>query len=670
MKRVIFGCAFLSGFSITLSAFAAAPMEFGQWSSLEGVVSASCPSETFCSTIVESSGFLQQAILDDEGNIAQIHTIILNKALSGNADTLPFSTENFVQRNDPNDPIPGNGLANRQVLSNDTINSFDGTDVNFEMINTTESGWAADIGEPNITTDQLVSETDGRFGKDFSTSFQFKANLNENGIQTGSSLRVDQEFVQQMGIDQSLSGDDGDDDNGGSRNADEALGFALGLTRGDMTPSGSATLNGKTVSWNPGDTVAVKWVGQSNNHWQELEEFESNEFMPGFEALKEEYLAYENRTSGEVSRFLEFGGNLNPDVWLENQFGLRPSMPSFTPGRTMPGRDEDGRSGEGVQRLPNSVGQQFAFQEGSVPLDVSDPAGAPVDFSAWSVVDGDILSDCPADMTCSFSVGGQGFLQQIVADNNTGQEYIRSIITDVDATGSVGNLEFSSESLVAIRGDEGLINLQVIKGDGLDDANQNAFADRSVVRTGWADEMGLSTVEFSQQIATVIPEQGFSFDHLFEYEANIDSTNGSRTGFTMNIEQIGQGTYSLIPQKINTSRRDEWMYVRREVAGDMLTSSGSSSSGGDSDNGGGGRVSWSAGDDIKVTWFGLRFDWEEEGRSEDTVNFYYQGYDNVSDNQAGSFEADREDGPGPKGWNSVFGEQPVFPFSGGRNNDD
>ncbi len=664
MKKLVFGSAMMSCLSMTGVAHAAAPMAFGQWASQGGTVSASCPSGTACETVAESSGFFQQNILDNEGNIAQIHTIIMDKGLTGNADTLPFSTENFVQRNDPADSTPDTGLASRQILSNDTANNFDGSDVQFSMSNITESGWAAEVGKPNITNEQFLSETGGKFNAEFSTSFLFEANLNEVGIMTGSSLRVDQEFVQITGSrDQSASG--GDCDNGCPRNAQEALGFALGITAGDMTPSGSATLNGVTVSWNPGDTVAAKWVGQSNNHWQELEDFSDNEYMPGFEALKEEYLAFENRTTDQVTRFFQFGGDINPAVWLEGQFGSRPSMPAYTAGRNMPSNDSDNRTSGGIQRLPNTVNAQYAFQFEDVPLDVSDPAGSPIDFSAWSVADGAISANCPVGMSCSGTQGGVGFLQQFVSNNSDGQEYIRTILTDSDASGSAGSLPYSSETLVALRGDDGIINLQLVDGGGAS-GNTNGYSDRSVVRSGWAVSSGLPSVEFTQRIASKIPQQGFTWDHLFEYKANIDGSNGSPTGFTMNIEQISEDSYSLIPQKTNAGRRDDWMFVRREVAGDMLTSSGTLGGNGDGDESGGGRVSYSPGDDIKITWFGQIFAWEEEGRSEDTVNFYYQGYDNVSDNQAGSYEADREDGPGPRGWNAVFGARPTYPFGRGR----
>ena len=662
MKKIVFGSVVLSGLTMTGAVHAAAPMAFGQWSSQGGTVSASCPSGTTCEIVAESSGFFQQAFLDNEGNIAQIHTIILDKGLTGNASSLPFSTENFVQRNDPDDPIPDTGLASRQVLNSDTTNNFDGAAVHFEMSNITESGWAADPGEPNIITEQQLSESGGRYDRTFSTSFLYKANLNDIGLQTGTSIRVDQEFVQRMGQDQALSNGD-KCDNGCSSTADEALGFALGITTGDMTQSGSATLNGVTVSWNPGDTVAAKWVGQSNNHWQELEDFESNKYMPGFEALKEEYLAFENRTTGAVTRFFQFGGDINPDVWLPNQFGPTPMMPPYTEGRSMPSKDKDSPSNGGIQPLGSSVGSQYAFEPVSVPLDASDPAGSPMDFSSWTVTDGVISASCPTGMTCASTQGGQGFLQHFVADDSTGEEFIRMIITDVDATGSAGSVPFSNESLIPIRGADGILNLQLVYGDG--PGNQNGYSDRSVIRTGTFAASGLPTVEFTQRLATMVPQQGFTWDALFDYQANIDGSSGSPTGFMMAIEQISEDSYNLIPQKIWPGRRDDWMFVRREVAGDMLTSSGSVSGNGNGDESGGGSVSWSPGDDIKVTWFGQVFAWEEDNRSEENVYFYYQGYDNVSDTRPGSWEADREGGPGPRGWHSVFGPRPVYPFASG-----
>jgi len=688
VKRLNYGCVLLHSLLFIGTAYAAPPIPFGQWDSQSGSVTASCPQGASCEIIVESPGFLQQSIIDEFSDLAKIHTIILGNGLpTGNADSLPFSSENFVQGNDPLDPSTHFGLASRQIIKESTSNSFDASDVQVSIINIMETGWAADDGQPNIINEQLVNESGGKFNSEFAASFIFEANVNETGKQTGSSVRLDQEFIQPMGRDQPITTSSGwrDNDCGSSCNlsAEDTVAFALGITSGDMTPAGEVTLPSGTVSWIEGDVASAMWTGQIMNHWESLEDFESDKYLPGFEALKVEHLSYENRTTGQVARHMQYGGDINPDIWLNDPFGPTPSVAVVIEGKSMP--DEDSRSRDSSwgssspapdstnqQPLPGTVGAQYAFQPKDVSLEFNGPVDAVMDFSRWDVINGAISIDCSLGITCSGNgQRGNGFLQQIVSDDNTGKQYIQTIVTDMDATGSAGALTFSSETLVALNSDEdGMLNLQLMKGDG--PGNQNGFSDRTVIRTGWADSPSLPTVEFTQHLAAIIPQQGFEFSSKFEYKANIDETSGSPTGFLMDIEQISKGSFNLVPQLIDTSRRDDWMFVRREVAGDMLTSSGSASTGsGDRWSGSRGgsssnsSISWQPGDDIKVTWVGQVFDFED--RDTERAFFAYQTYDNISDDFPATRETDPEDGPSPFNWLSVFGSAPLYPFdsSGG-----
>ena len=662
MKRLIGGCTYLASLSIMGSAYAAAPVAFGQWTSQGGQISATCPTGIVCETIASSSGFLQQAILDSAGDISHIYTIITDQGVSGNADTLGFSTENVVRRNDVLASTPDMGLASRQVVQGDSTVPFDGSIEHFELINTTQTGWAAEDSVPSLTNEVLVTRNNSTLNTEFETSFLFEANIDDTGRQSGFSLNIGQEFVQPMGTDQRMGGDD-DDDSRSSRGAEEAVGFALRITGGDMTQAGSANLpsNGG-ITWNDGDVIAGMWTGQSMNHWQELED-EDEEGVVGFEALKMAIMQYENRTQGreQAARWFSYS-QANPSNWATNAFGATPAMPAYIEGNTGP-RSSRFRTG--------SPSAQAPYQLKAVTLDDSAPAGAPSVFSSWSVANGVISVDCPVGSVCDGGIGGNGFLQQIVRNPATNEHYIRMILTDYDATGTRGEVDFSSESLVPMTGGTetnavtGILSLQLLKGGGISES-QEGWSDRTVVRTGWADEPGLNSVEITQLLGSQIPEQGFDFSGKFDYKANIDQGTGSLTGFEMASEQAVQNSYKLNP--VARSNTDNWMFVRREIAGDFLTTSGSGSSrSGDNDDGGGGSISWSPGDDIKVTWLGQRF--SASGGDDVSTNFYYQSYDRVGDGVAGTYSADREDGPGPRGWISVFGAQPVYPFGGSRNRD-
>lgn len=566
------------------------------------------------------------------------------------------------------------GLANRQIVSEDSINQFDASNVHFETTNLTKTGWAAESGLPSITNDQLLTETGGKFDSSFSSSFLFEANVADMGYQTGHRTSISQEFIQPLGRDQPISSGGGGGWGGGGSslpsNAEDTQAFTFREVSGDMLNAGQASLpTGRTLSWQAGEKVAAIWLGQVMNHWESVT---SGSDPAGFEVLEMAYQAYEKRSDPNAAPIRYVGYmETGPFGWNESVFGSAPSVPNVVTGTTGPdggggwgggGFDGDGSGGSG------SPSAEYAYQPVDVPLDASSPAGAPVAFSEWSVNDGVISAPCPFTF-CASEAGRNGFLQRAVEDGSTGQSYIQTIITDIDASGLPGDLPFSSESVVRISGSDtqtvnGIVALQLAR-----DPQSGGFSDRTVLRTGWADKGSLSNVEIAQKTAAQIQQQGFTFTSYFDYFGNFDES-GNLIGLRTEMEQTSENSSELNP--LVSVGTDNWAFVRREVAGDMLTSSGQASLsgggfggggfGGGGGGGGGGTISWSAGDDVKVTWIGQLID----AGSRTSADFGYQAYDNVSDNSSPIRESNFRGGTGPYSWvDPPFGSQPSYPFGGG-----
>lgn len=648
------------------------PASFGGWASTGGTVSATCPSGLTCADVAQSSGFLQRSLKDDTGK-TYFQTIILESGASGLPGALNFSTENFVRRNADNTAGPTGGIANRQIIKDDSINKWDKTNSTFVMDSIIKTKWSTDTSSPSIVTNQSINESGASFDTKFESTYKFEANISELGVRSGYAYDIGQLFSQKWGKDQSTSGGDGDCD--GCRTTTtpyEVQGFTRRLRSGDMSKSaGTGVLPSGNVSWGAGDTVAVTWAGQVMNHWEELE---SSEGTPGWEDLEMSFQAYENLSTGaSPKRYMKYG-SAAPLDWNTATFGPAPVMPVLPKGRTGAGSSGDGDSRSSTSTPAPSNLTQYQFQASPVTLSSSAPTDTPIQFSNWTVTNGVITAACPQGAAvCIGSQSSEGFLQRTLKGTD-GNDYFQLIITDSDATGSPSTLGFASESLVRTGNNtkDGIISQLLLRDTG---NTMFGFANRSLVRTGWGDSTTQANIDLEQHFATKIPNQYFEFKHDFAYKANQD-VNNDRTGFWMDIDQVMVGTYNLGTRGASSStsrtgsttsafssRTDQAMFVRREIAGDMLTSTGSLSSS-SGDNGGSG-LRWVAGDDIKVTWFGQVFN----GPGESQTNFYYQAYDRVNDTAAPSRSADREGGPGPKSWNTVFGTKPVWPFGTVRNGD-
>lgn len=89
------------------------PVPFNQWTVNHGVIDTSTTCSTpgiSCTVLAQDDGFLQQQVVTANGSYVQM--ILTNPGASGTADTLGFTTENFV----PDKNLSGYDIANRQVI--------------------------------------------------------------------------------------------------------------------------------------------------------------------------------------------------------------------------------------------------------------------------------------------------------------------------------------------------------------------------------------------------------------------------------------------------------------------------------------------------------------------------------------------------------------------------
>lgn len=643
-----------------VNANAETPIPFGSWTASNGSIDASCPSGR-CRAIVDAPGFMQRALLDDRGDVAYYQTIILDKTATGTVANLGFSSEQFVKRDPSWDPSsPGLGLAARQIIQGTSTNPAEAATGTYSVPSQILTGWASSPNVANIILGVSLTENGTKYSTSFIANHSFEAMQDTSGNRTGYRSSTSQQFVQAMGRDQDISnGDCEDDDNSNnctSPNNRDVQGFTRRAIGGSMSTGGTATLPGpsstsasRSISWAAGDEMIAMWNGQKMNHWEELEDEDG---LPrGFEELQTGIQAYENRTTGTALRYFAFGtGATNPVGWQATAFGVAPMLPAVQTGVT----------GPRTSTRSTSPLATYVFQTTAAPVIPRQVVTSPAALDDWTAASGIITATCPSGFICGGNgMLGKGVLQRVITNVATGESFIQNIVIDSDATGAASTLPFSIETLVRFGSDNaqfsGILSQQRLAST----AGGTGFADQTILRTGWADNTIDPNISIEQRLDTGIPQYRTQFSSEFRYKANVDAA-GNRTGFSNDVKQIFVGTANLDPFKVSATRTDNQIYVRRQVAGDMLTSAGSASLSGEGERDGG-TVRWAAGQNVKVTWIGHNFD----PGSEDSARFGYQAYDNLNDTAPAITTATWEDGPGPWSWptnTALFGPRPVFPW--------
>jgi hypothetical protein len=256
-------------------------------------------------------------------------------------------------------------------------------------------------------------------------------------------------------------------------------------------------------------------------------------------------------------------------------------------------------------------------------------------FAAWSS-SGGTISGCPSGFSCTELVGGDGFRQVQVNDNNSADSFVWTIVTDTGATGSASTLPFSDENFVKTDGTStGIADAQTVN-----DTTNGTFGGNVQILTGFASG-GNDTVNIQQSLTADpngIPGTGDEFANTFNMTVNLNSA-GNQTGRFMKIDQstaLGNAT-------------DTQIFAIRASAGSALTTTSSMTLGGTA-------VSWNAGDDVLLTWVGQGLTLGSLGSSQ----FGFQGItNNTSSATASQFS---QATAGPFTWDTgTFGTQPSFP---------
>ncbi len=209
----------------------------------------------------------------------------------------------------------------------------------------------------------------------------------------------------------------------------------------------------------------------------------------------------------------------------------------------------------------------------------------PPQFGEWSVTGGDV--DPCAALTnvesCEVMVFDSGFVQAQLKGTD-GKTYIKSIVTDQDATGTPagGDLAFYDENFVRITfssqtssvpggagSDPGFMGKQVI----LDTTTSSVtkFSSETEIRTGWGEtELGGPNVAINTTIATIdgAGDPNGLFESVFDFQGNNDPDTGQQTGTRLNIDQ----NVSLSTDAATDD--DRQVFAFRSRTGDLLNSNG------------------------------------------------------------------------------------------------
>ncbi len=220
---------------------------------------------------------------------------------------------------------------------------------------------------------------------------------------------------------------------------------------------------------------------------------------------------------------------------------------------------------------------------GAVMLPGTASSATPGFGSWWSASNGTI-SGCPSGFTCTELVSGDGFRQFQINDNSSSDSFVGTIVTDTGVTGTGGTLPFSDVNFVKTDGTStGIADQQAIT-----DNSNGSFNGNVTIQTGFAAS-GNDTVVISQGLSANpdgLPKTGDEFSNTFGMTVNLDSS-GNQTGRSMSIDQttaLGNAT-------------DVQVFAIRGAAGSKLTTPGSLTLGGNT-------VSWSAGNDVLLSWVG------------------------------------------------------------------
>ncbi len=327
------------------------------------------------------------------------------------------------------------------------------------------------------------------------------------------------------------------------------------------------------------------------------------------------------------------------------------------------------RTGKEFIKMTALAGALAAMYAGAssaaVPIEVKT-------FDQWTANNGAISYNCPAGWTCGVIAEGNGFLQLSMQQAGATDAYIRTIVTDQNATvdPTLTAPSFADETVVLMTvnfgggggaNPQGIIGKQTINQTTPDGT---VFAANTSLATGWGLDPNADTIVIDQILENA-GGAGYADDFVsnFFYAADVDSDgDGQPDGFTMELDQVvglQQGTVG--------APTDLQVFTLRQLAGTRMNASGTASlPTGDS-------LTYNPGDNIKATWIGQSIDLTSTVGTGGTGGgggmtggmmgsmFGYQAYEVVGSPQTPNpiayfslFQA------GPWNWDGNFGPNPCL----------
>lgn len=303
----------------------------------------------------------------------------------------------------------------------------------------------------------------------------------------------------------------------------------------------------------------------------------------------------------------------------------------------------------------------FVFAPALALVPMMAQAQLPTLGSSWTVDNGAINNVCPAGFQCEVLSFGDGFAQ--IQWVGAGGTFIQTIITDLDATGGPGTLNFSDENFVQLGASNGIMsnqNHQQVDADGVE------FNASSIMNIGWAnpnpDEANPNLI-FNQSFNSPDADPGSEFIvdftmRVIHGETSADDSRSISVAQLIGLDAVNDA------QRFRLERRDGSFTFEGGTLtlGSAVTDNeGSELTGGD--------LSWLEGEDVMVRWIGQEIDiGDGQGQStfgfQGATRFNAQGAIDDDISTFSTVNASIDDGQGginpPFDWHAIFGDVPTM----------
>lgn len=263
-------------------------------------------------------------------------------------------------------------------------------------------------------------------------------------------------------------------------------------------------------------------------------------------------------------------------------------------------------------------------------------------FGGWTQDGAGNISGCPAGATCSVLVSEANFLQDQV--ETTGGKFIRTVVA---VPGGDFTIENFVQQSAAASGASGISGLMHVADTGM--TSDTTMNTGDFVGTG--DELTI--------VETITDNNGTATNTNDDFSTTVTvgrdiSAAGAILGSSTRVDQaVGLDLSGL------QADPDRTEFVNARVSGNKSTSAGSATLpvGSGTSTSGGGTVSWSAGNEVVVTWVGQQI-------LLDTLGVQYAGYQAVQNLTvpalADTFDFGGAAAAGPWDWGAGSGLDALF----------